>query len=89
MNADGWVKIIAAIGGALVVVIAALMPVLIAKVNRVHTLVNSQHAALVAYVGVLTGALKLEGITVPTPAGGAVTGGPPPVTEQHDPQPPA
>ena len=78
MNAAGWVQVIGAIGAAAVVVIAALMPLLISKTNRVHTLVNSQHAALVAYVGVLTAALKLEGITVPTPAGGAVTGANPP-----------
>jgi hypothetical protein len=72
VNAQGWSLIIGATGTALAAIIAAAMPYLIRRISKVHDLVNSQHDALVVYIGVLTTAMSVAGIEIPQPAKAAV-----------------
>jgi hypothetical protein len=72
-----WAAIIAATGalvtaiGGLVLAFSVFLPTLRAskvaliKVDEVHTLVNSQHAALLSYQELLVGALRDADVVVP------------------------
>lgn len=80
MTAADWATIIGAIGGAIVLIIGALMPLYVRQGGlhrqgeQIHELVNQARSDLVTYVGQLVAALEAAGLPVPTPIGGAVTG---------------